>query len=140
MLARRWLLLGIGNDLRGDDAFGVLLARALSARGLPAMDAGISPESYTGPIVRFAPEVLILADAAEMGEPPGTLALLPSTAIAETGASTHDFALSLIVTFLTAQHPMEVVVLAMQPGSRDLGAAPTPALTSALRAAEAFFG
>jgi hydrogenase 3 maturation protease len=118
----------------------LLLARALSARGLPAMDAGISPESYTGPIVRFAPEVLILADAAEMGEPPGTLALLPSTAIAETGASTHDFALSLIVTFLTAQHPMEVVVLAMQPGSRDLGAAPTPALTSALRAAEAFFG
>ena len=104
------------------------------------MDAGISPESYTGPIVRFAPEVLILADAAEMGEPPGTLSLPPSTAIAETGASTHDFTLSLIVTFLTAQHPMEVVVLAMQPGSRDLGAAPTPALKSALRAAEALFG
>jgi hydrogenase 3 maturation protease len=89
--------------------------------------------------VKYAPEVLILADAAEMGEPPGTLKLLPSSAIAETGASTHDFALSLIVEFLLAQHPMDVVVLAMQPGSRDLGAAPTPALEAALRAAEGCF-
>ena len=29
LVARRWLLVGIGSDLRGDDAFGPLLARPL---------------------------------------------------------------------------------------------------------------
>ena len=46
------------------------LPRSLVARGRPAFDAGISPETYTSPIVMYAPDVLTLADAVEMGEPP----------------------------------------------------------------------
>jgi hydrogenase 3 maturation protease len=132
LLARRWLLAGIGSDLRGDDAFGPLLARALRRRGLPALDVGVAPESFTGPILRFAPEVLILADATDLGLPPGSLRLLPGDAIAEAGASTHDSALSLVVTYLLAQHEMEVRVLAAQPASRDLGEEPGPAIREAL--------
>ncbi|MCU0724986.1 MAG: hydrogenase 3 maturation endopeptidase HyCI [Planctomycetes bacterium] len=139
LLAKRWLLIGIGSDLRGDDAFGPLLARTLARRGRPALDAGLVPESYTGPILRFAPEVLILADAAEIGLPPGSLRLLPGEAIAEAGASTHDSALSLVLTYLLAQHEMEVRVLAAQPASRELGEEPGPAMREALHRAAALF-
>ena len=40
LMRRRWLLVGVGNELRGDDAFGPLLARALAEKGLPALDGG----------------------------------------------------------------------------------------------------
>ena len=100
LVARPWLLVGVGSDLRGDDAFGPLLARRLVAEGLPALDAGTCPESETGPIVRSGAEVLFFADVGHLGAPAGTLRLLaPETALPG-GTSTHDPSLALLVTYL----------------------------------------
>jgi len=141
LLARRWLLVGIGNDLRGDDGFGPLLARRLLARGLPAIDAGQAPENVTGPIRRAAPEVLILADATDLGEPIGTVRLLAASDLAEGGTSTHDPSLTMLLAYLEAEseHPPEVRFLAAQAGSRDLGAEPAPAVVDAVAMLEALF-
>ena len=141
LLARRWLLVGIGNDLRGDDAFGPLLARRLRARGLPAIDAGMAPENVTGPIRRAAPEVLLLADATDLGEPVGTVRLLGAEELAEGGTSTHDPSLTMLLAYLEAEseHPLEVRFLAAQAGTRALGAAPSPALAAALAPLAALF-
>ena len=141
LLRRRWLLVGIGNDLRGDDAFGPLLARRLIARGLPAIDAGMAPENVTGPIRRAAPELLILADATDLGEPVGTVRLLKGEDLAEGGTSTHDPSLTMLLTYLEAQldEPPEVRFLAAQAGTRALGAEPSPALRDAVVAVDALF-
>ena len=141
LLARRWLLVGIGNDLRGDDGFGPLLARRLLARGLPAIDAGQAPENVTGPIRRAAPEVLILADATDLGEPIGTVRLLAASDLAEGGTSTHDPSLTMLLAYLEAQieHPPEVRFLAAQAGTRTLGAEPAPAVLEAIEVLDALF-
>lgn len=141
LLARRWLLVGIGNDLRGDDAFGPLLARRLEAQGLPAIDAGQAPENVTGPILRAAPEVLILADATDLGAPVGTVRLLAAEDLAEGGTSTHDASLSMLLAYLDAEseESMDVRFLAAQAGSRALGTAPSPALVEALDRLAALF-
>ncbi len=139
LLARRWLLVGVGNDLRGDDAFGPLLARALARAGRPAIDAGPAPESFTGPILRHAPEVILFADAAEMGAAPGTLRLLPAEALGEAGGSTHDPSLRLLLAFLGAQAEFSAWVLAAQPAGREFGAAVSAEMREALREAEALF-
>ena len=145
LLARRWLLVGIGNDLRGDDGFGPLLARRLIARSLPAIDAGMAPENVTGPILRAAPEVLILADATDLGAAVGTVRLLAATDLAEGGTSTHDPSLTMLLAYLEAQRetrgeaPLDVRLLAAQVGTRALGAEPSPALVEALDTLTALF-
>lgn len=139
LLARPWLLVGIGSDLRGDDAFGPLLARRLAADGLPALDAGTSPESHTGPIVRSGAEVLLLADAGHLQAPAGTLCLLaPATAVSG-GTSTHDAGLSVLIAYLTAQRPFTVRILAVQPAQKGLGSPVSQEVASAIdTAVEAF--
>lgn len=121
LLARPWLLVGVGSDLRGDDAFGPLLARRLAAAGLPALDAGTSPESHTGPILRSGAEVLILADVGNLQAPPGTLRLLAPERVAPGGTSTHDPSLRLLIDYLAGQRPIDVRVLAVAPARRGLG-------------------
>jgi hydrogenase 3 maturation protease len=139
LVARPWLLVGVGSDLRGDDAFGPLLARRLMAEGLPALDAGTSPESETGPIVRSAAEVLFFADVGHLGAPAGTLRLLaPETALPG-GTSTHDPSLALLITYLLARRPFTVRILAVEPARKGLGLTVSPEVAAAVdRAAEAF--
>jgi len=139
LLARRWLFLGVGNDLRGDDAFGPRLARRLAARHLPAIDAGTAPENETGTIRRIAPEVVLLADAVEMGEAPGTVKLLPPRSLLPDGPSTHDPGLALLATYLERELGIEVRVLACQPAVRAFGSPPTPAVLAAVDALAARF-
>lgn len=132
LVARPWLVVGIGSDLRGDDAFGPLLARRLAAASLPALDAGTSPESMTGPIVRSGAEVLILADAGNLGAPGGTLRLLDPDAVAEGGTSTHDPSLRLLIAYLQAQRPFAVRILAVEPVRKGLGNPPSPEILAAV--------
>jgi len=121
LLARPWLLVGVGSELRGDDAFGPLLARRLAAEGMPALDGGTAPESLTGPIVRSGAEVLLLADIGRLGEPPGTLRLLAADALAPAGSSTHDPALGVLIAYLVARRPMTVHILVVEPARTGLG-------------------
>lgn len=132
LLERRWLLVGIGNDMRGDDAFGPLLARRLIAAGLPAIDAGLAPENVTGPIKRSGAEVLILADASDFDASPGTLRLLAPEDLLEGGTSTHDPSLRMLIAFLTAERPFEVHALVAQAATRELGAVPSPGVLQAI--------
>lgn len=135
LLTHPWLLVGVGSDLRGDDAFGPLLARRLSAAGLPALDAGTSPESLTGPILRSGAEVLILADVGNLGAPPGTLRLVAPEAVVPGGSSTHDPSLDLLVAYLRAHRPFTVRILAVEPASLGLGAPVSAAVAAALERA-----
>src|SRR5512146_762807 len=73
-------IVGVGHELRGDDAVGTLIARVLqhtvcsttTAESLQdrllVIDAGSAPENSTGILRRFGPNLILLLDAAEMGE------------------------------------------------------------------------
>ncbi|MBN2303967.1 MAG: hydrogenase 3 maturation endopeptidase HyCI, partial [Anaerolineae bacterium] len=72
----RVALVGIGHELNGDDAAGLAVVRALLplAEGrdrVSLIDAGPAPENCTGPLRAFAPDLVLLIDAAQMGEEPG---------------------------------------------------------------------
>lgn len=138
LLARPWLLVGVGCDLRGDDAFGPLLARRLAAAGLPALDGGTSPESFTGPVLRSAAEVVLLADAGRSGAPPGALRLLEPGEIRQGGTSTHDPGLRILAEYLEARRPLTVRILAAEAERGGLGSPPSQAILGAVeRAARA---
>jgi hydrogenase 3 maturation protease len=132
--SRHWLLLGVGNDLRGDDGFGPELARRLSARGGPALDAGTAPEMLSGPIRRVAPEVLLIADAAELGLVPGALRLMDAGEIEPGATGTHDPSLRMLLDFLAGELEFEAYALVVQPGTREFGVGRTGVVDDAIEA------
>src|SRR5512146_590776 len=78
--APRVAIVGIGNSLRSDDAAGILITRTLAQQECAAdkdrvliVEAGHAPENHTAELRVFAPDVILLVDAADMGKEPGAV-------------------------------------------------------------------
>lgn len=127
----RVAIVGIGNELNGDDAAGVLAARALMRAqpgeaplraGVLVIDGGPAPESFTGPLRRFAPALVILIDAAEMGAAPGTARVFDWQDAAGLSASTHTMPPSMLAKFLMLELGCRVALVGIQPQRLDFDA------------------
>jgi hydrogenase 3 maturation protease len=130
-------IVGIGHELRGDDAAGIVAARELAMRLSPAGDwvriieAGPAPENVTGALRRFAPDLVVFIDAAEMGEAPGTVRAVPPTQAGGFAGSTHTTPIALLAAYLATTLGCEVALLGIQPAQDMIGAS----LSAAVRAA-----
>ncbi len=122
---KRIAVIGIGNELNGDDAAGVLVARALAQRlgnrereDSPAfliIEGGLAPEAFTGPLRRFQPDLVILVDAAELGESPGTVRSYDWSAAQGMSATTHTLPPSVLAEFLMKELGCQVRLVGIQP-------------------------
>jgi len=103
LAGRRVAVVGVGNELRGDDGVGPLVAARLAAErpGL-AVDAGTVPENHLGPILARDPEIVLFVDAADHGAAPGTWRLAPLRALAARASSTHHASLLLMARLVEA--------------------------------------
>lgn len=128
----RTAIIGIGNELNGDDAAGVLVARALQqlvsdrkpipgfrSDHLLVIDAGPSPEAFTGPLRRFQPDLIIMVDAAELGDPPGATRWFEWDAAEGMSASTHTLSPTVLSRFLVGELQCRIELLGIQPKSLD---------------------
>ena len=71
---KKIFILGIGNELRGDDYVGSYIALNLKLRGLRnVVDAGLSPESFLEVAVRAKPNTVVFIDAVDASLKPGTI-------------------------------------------------------------------
>ncbi|MCC7209664.1 MAG: hydrogenase maturation protease [Anaerolineae bacterium] len=114
----------MGHEFRGDDFAGPAAARALMARVTPGgsllvLDAGAAPESFTGPLRRFAPHLILILDAAEMGMEPGGIGWIDPDEVADVGGPTHALPLPLFAGFLSASLGCPVRILGIQPAADD---------------------
>ena len=126
--APRVAIVGIGNHYRSDDAAGILIARALLQRECAAgtdqiliLEAGHAPENRTGELRNFAPNLVLLIDAAEMGKRPGAVEWIPEETIDGMSASTHSLPLSMLARYLTLELGCKVIFLGIQPKSNEVG-------------------
>ncbi len=124
----RVVIVGIGNVLRSDDAAGMLVARALSQRECAAdtdhvliLEAGHAPENRTAELRRFAPSLVLLIDAADMGKEPGTVEWISEDDIDGMSASTHSLPLSMLAKYLTLELGCKVMLLGIQLASNEVG-------------------
>jgi len=78
-MRRRVLVAGIGNIFLGDDGFGVAVAAKLADRALPegvaVADIGVRALHLAFDLLD-PPALLLVVDAVDRGEPPGTLSLI----------------------------------------------------------------
>ncbi len=116
----RLAVVGIGHELCGDDAVGVRLAGMLKSRAagndrLLAVEAGPAPENFTGTLRRFAPDLVLLVDAAVMDAAPGTVQWLDWQDADGFDASTHTLPLHMVCSYLIAELGCQMALLGIQP-------------------------
>jgi hydrogenase 3 maturation protease len=116
------VVVGVGNPLRGDDAAGCLVAQALDgAPGVSVISAEEVPESYLGPVIAAQPDVVVLVDAVDLENAPGSVAILEMEELGSREASTHRAPLGLVADFLRHETGADVFLLAIQPVRLDFG-------------------
>jgi hydrogenase 3 maturation protease len=141
--ASRIAILGVGSDLRADDAAGLLVAAKVeSACGdnpaLLVVQGATAPENFTGPIIAFRPSHLVIVDCAELGSPPGSVRLFPSESIGGVSSNTHSLPLKIVIDYISLSHPCRSVVVGIQPKSLAFDGQPSDEVLRAVdRVAEA---
>jgi len=133
----RVAVLGIGNTFRSDDAAGMLVAQALSQRvsdnaHLFICEAGHAPENKTAQVRKFAPDLVLLIDAADMGKAPGTVEWISEEDIDGMSASTHSLPLSMLARYLKLEIGCEVNLLGIQLASNEVGETISPEVLQAV--------
>jgi len=125
--AARVAVIGVGNTGRGDDGAGVLAAAALKKKlgqkgrsCLKVLLGHETPESLTGEIRRFQPDLVLILDAAVSKRKPGSVSLLEKKDIAVDDISTHR--MPLLVDYLEKSVGCRVIVLGIEPRSCREGA------------------
>jgi hydrogenase 3 maturation protease len=157
----RVAIVGIGHELRGDDAAGVSVARSLqSAVGtihpgtarhaisrpkagwragggkcelpLLVIDAGAAPENFTGPLRRFDPDLVLLIDAAQLNEAPGSIRWLDWQETSGLSASTHTLPPHVLAEYLVNELGCEVALIGIQPQGDEFDAPLSPPVQQAV--------
>lgn len=144
--AERVCVLAVGSPLRGDDGAGLLAARqfeqrraAASARTAGAAQPDVqviygetAPENFTGEIRRFRPNVVVILDAADMKQPPATVAVVQADVFASSAPySTHAMPMHVLTNYLRTELGCQVAVLGIQPATTSFGQPPTAEVTAA---------
>ena len=130
------VVLGIGNELRRDDAIGPAVVRLLAKSDkLVAIDCATAPENFLGTVKKLKPEKVIMVDACDFGGKPGEFRMFSLARLKKmpwATVSTHTLPLALIGTLIKNEVGCRVELLGVQPGTVEFG----EGLSDAVRAAQ----
>jgi hydrogenase 3 maturation protease len=118
---RRVVILGVGNELGGDDGAGIQVIKEVK-KILPSdisdvdiFETGVVPENYTGVLRRLQPSHVILIDSAEMGERSGYTAIITAENIRGIIPSSHSLPLSRLTKYIEDEFKAKVIIIGIQP-------------------------
>ncbi len=131
--ALRIAVLGVGSELRGDDAVGILIVSSLandrklkSLKKMQVFLGSTAPENFTGQIKAFKPTHLLIIDCVDMKAPAGKACLFkPEDECRGVSFSTHRMPIRIISDYLCQSFPCCVIILGIQPKTLDFGAKPS---------------
>lgn len=110
------VIMGVGNELRGDDSLGVILAERIEdevpVRVFVCHDL---PEDYAVKAADLEPDIVIVLDAADFDGEPGDVRLIPAEDIPPTPGVTHRPSLEMMARFLELDADARTWVLGVQP-------------------------
>jgi hydrogenase 3 maturation protease len=134
------VVLGVGNELMGDDGAGTLAAKLLrifeirnSKFEIIVYEAGTTPENFTGPISRIKPDLVLMIDAADMGLKVGEVAWLEPQSMGSMMHTTHNMPLSFLAEYIRRTAGCQVGAIGIQAGRIDLDSTVSPEVAEACR-------
>ena len=138
--AKKIAILGVGSDLRGDDAAGVIVAGYFSRRDTGPKRAkyrvfigATAPENLTGQIKKFKPTHLIVIDSAELGSSAGKARLIGAEELSGASFYTHKLPLKIMVDYLRQAIGCDSLIIGIQPKQTSFGSLPSREIKTAAR-------
>jgi hydrogenase 3 maturation protease len=123
-------VLGIGSEIRGDDAVGLEIVGRLEEyplRDVLLLKTETVPESFTSVLRKFNPTHILMIDAAHLGGEPGEAKIIPTQMICDVCVSTHKLPLTVLANYLSSK----VTLVGIQPRSIAFGTSITRELKAA---------
>jgi len=114
MDSKKYILMGIGNTLRGDDGIGSIIAQSFKDRDWLSIDCGVVPENFTSIIKKNKPDLVVLIDAVEMGLKSGEFRTISPDRISALHLTTHSMPLSFLMSYLK-EYTQELIFIGIQP-------------------------
>ncbi len=113
---RKVVVMGVGNQVRGDDGFGITLAERIEGRvACPLFITWDLPEDYAVKAADLRPDLVLILDAADFGAEAGQLRLIRAQEIPPTPGVTHRPSLEMMACFFEMDAGAETWVLGAQP-------------------------
>ncbi len=132
---QRLVFLGIGNELRHDDAAGLAVVEKLRAhinnRDVTLLNCADIPENFTGHVKRLDPACIVLVDAADFGGAPGEAHVFTLSDVEGGDISTHKASLAVLGAYLHSETDASVLIIGIQPASTEFGSGLTKKLQAA---------
>jgi hydrogenase 3 maturation protease len=129
-MTARFLVLGVGNRMRGDDAIGSLAGERLAASSLAAggkvlaIDCSVAPENYLGKVLELRPDEVILVDACDFGAKPGAIKLFEEADFEKVAYGlllTHTLPLTLLAALIKKELNCRIRLIGVQPQNVTFG-------------------
>ena len=129
------LIVGIGNTLKGDDGAGPAVCQLLGEGKISAelIDAGSVPENYIQPIIKKAPQNLLIIDAIDFGAQGGTIRIFKPEQLDSLVISTQTLSPHLFVDMIAQAIEVEVYFIGIQPVQVRLGEPICPEVNRAIK-------
>ncbi|TFH31889.1 MAG: hydrogenase maturation protease [Anaerolineales bacterium] len=136
----RIAVVGLGHPLLGDDAAGHELAHRLKEalqdhEDVLVVASGSVPENVSGSLRRFWPDLVILIDAAELGEEPGSMRWIPWQEASCCRSSSHSLPLRDVCAYWQQELLSEIWLLGIQPSAIRFDTPLSPTLRSTIDSA-----
>lgn len=115
-------ILGVGSELRADDAAGLLVASKLQKnlkknRKVKIFLGHTAPENLTGEIKNFKPSHLIIIDSVDINKRPGTIIAVEPDNTNNFSFSTHKLPIKLVADYLALVIACKTIIIGIQPHS-----------------------
>lgn len=140
--ATKVAILGIGSELRADDAVGVVIARNLQAhirkmktKALKVFLGQTAPENLTGEIKKFNPTHLIIIDAVDFQKKAGSIGIVNDRKEEGVSFSTHRMPFQIIGDYLYKSIACETIIIGIQPQSLEYCGGLSPKIQESVRMA-----
>jgi len=114
MDSKKYILMGIGNTLRGDDGIGSIIAQSFKDRDWLSINCGVVPENFTSIIKKNRPNLVALIDAVEMDLKSGEFRIISPDRISALHLTTHSMPLSFLISYLK-EYTQELIFIGIQP-------------------------
>jgi hydrogenase 3 maturation protease len=127
---KKIVILGIGNELRRDDAVGLAvvdrLRTSIDDPSVIVINCQTAPENYTGNVKRIKPTCIVLIDAADFGATPGDARIIQLHELGEVSVTTHKASLLTLGEYLQSEINCNIFVIGIQPADCDFGSGLSP--------------
>ncbi|GAB5046109.1 hydrogenase 3 maturation endopeptidase HyCI [Thermodesulfovibrio sp. TK110] len=117
------LIAGIGNPLRGDDAIGSYIVKALNNEKINAtlIDCEDQTERFIDKIIQHKPDTVIFIDAVYMNHEPGSVVFLKEENLHHTGVSSHQSNLKMCIEYIKSKIKTQIFIIGIKPENTDFG-------------------